>query len=108
MLFVDAVFRNGDLPLVAFPSAARRLETRSMRRRQMYYAIRVQGHLDPSWQDRFGGLCIEQQETGTTLLSGTLPDQAALHGVLLQIIRLGLTLLSLETSEAPHETRDDL
>ena len=73
----------------------------------MYYAIRVQGHLSPSWQDRFGGLCIEQQETGTTLLSGTLPDQAALHGVLLQIIRLGLTLLSLETSEAPNETGDD-
>ena len=67
----------------------------------MYYAIRVQGHLGPSWQDRFGGLRIEQQETGTTLLSGTLPDQAALHGVPLQIIRLGLTLLSLETSEAP-------
>lgn len=67
----------------------------------MQYRIRVQGHLDPSWQDRFGGFCIEQQETGTTLLSGTLPDQAALHGVLLQIIRLGLTLLSLETSEAP-------
>ncbi len=62
----------------------------------MYYAIRVQGHLSPSWQDRFGGLCIEQQETGTTL-----PDQAALHGVLLQIVRLGLVLLSLETSEAP-------
>ena len=33
------------------------------------------------------------------MLSGTLPDQAALQGVLLQIIRLGLTLLSLETSE---------
>ena len=54
----------------------------------MHYHIRVQGHLDPSWQDRFGGLRIEQQEAGTTLLSGTLPDQAALHGVLLQIIRL--------------------
>ena len=67
----------------------------------MYYAIRVQGHLGPSWQDRFEGLRIEQQETGTTLLSGSLPDQAALHGVLLQIVRLGLTLLSLETSEAP-------
>ena len=38
---------------------------------------------------------------GTTLLSGELPDQAALHGVLLQITRLGLVLLSLETSEAP-------
>lgn len=66
----------------------------------MYYAIHVQGHLDPSWQDRFGGLYIEQQESGTTLLSGTLPDQAALHGVLLQIVRLGLTLLSLETSQS--------
>ncbi len=67
----------------------------------MHYTFRVQGHLDPCWQDRFGGLCIEQQEAGTTLLSGTLPDQAALHGVLLQFIRLGLVLLSLETSEAP-------
>ena len=74
----------------------------------MQYRISIQGHLDPSWQDRFGGLCIEQQGTGTTLLSGMLPDQAALYGVLLQIIRLGLVLLSLETSEAPHETRNDL
>ena len=65
----------------------------------MYYAIRVQGHLDPSWQDRFGGLCLEQQEAGTTLFSGPLPDQAALYGVLLQLIRLGLVLLSLETSQ---------
>jgi hypothetical protein len=67
----------------------------------MHYALRVQGHLSPSWQDRFGELHIEQQEAGTTLLSGVLPDQAALHGVLLQIIRLGLVLLSLETSQAP-------
>jgi hypothetical protein len=66
----------------------------------MHYALRVQGHLDPTFQDRFGGLRIEQQEAGTTLLEGALPDQAALHGVLLQIVRLGLTLLSLETSEA--------
>ena len=74
----------------------------------MYYAIRVQGHLGPSWQDRFGGLCIQQQETGTTLLSGRLADQAALHGVLIQIVRLGLTLFSLETSEVPNEIGDDL
>jgi len=74
----------------------------------MHYRIHIQGHLGPSWQDRFGRLCIEQQEAGTTLLSGTLPDQAALHGVLLQLIRLGLVLLSLETSEAPggEQARD--
>jgi hypothetical protein len=67
----------------------------------MHYCIRVQGHLDHSWQHRFEGLRIEHQEAGATQLSGSLPDQAALHGVLLQIIRLGLTLLSLETNEAP-------
>jgi hypothetical protein len=68
----------------------------------MHYALRVRGHLDPCWQDRFGGLCIKQEKAGTTLLLGMLPDQAALHGVLLQVIRLGLTLLSLETSETPQ------
>jgi hypothetical protein len=66
----------------------------------MHYVLRVQGHLDPSWSDRLGGLHIEQQEAGTTLLSGSLPDQAALQGLLLQIVRLGLVLLELSTSEA--------
>jgi hypothetical protein len=65
----------------------------------MHYRIRVQGHLDHSWQHRFEGFQIDHEGTGTTLLSGPLPDQAALHGVLLLIMRLGLTLLSLETSE---------
>ena len=67
----------------------------------MHYRIHIRGHLDPAWQGRFGGLRIEQQEAGTTLLVGRLPDQAALYGVLLQLIRLGLVLLSLDTSEAP-------
>jgi hypothetical protein len=70
----------------------------------MHYRIRVQGHLDPAWQHRFEGLHLTQEDAGTTLLSGPLPDQAALHGVLLQIIRLGLTLLSVQGSELmPHE-----
>ena len=60
----------------------------------MHYRIRIQGHLAPFWQDRFEGLRIEQQEAGTTLLSGALPDQAALQGLLLRIVRLGLVLLS--------------
>ena len=67
----------------------------------MQVQIRVQGHLDPVWQHRFAGLVIEHQDAGTTLLSGSLSDQAALHGLLLQITRLGLVLLSLETSAAP-------
>jgi hypothetical protein len=74
----------------------------------MYYRIRVQGHLDPHWQNRFGGLHLEQQQGGTTLLEGALPDQAALYGVLLQLIRLGPVLLEHSTREAPNgeEARD--
>jgi len=70
----------------------------------MHYRIRVQGHLALIFQDRFGRLHIEHQEAGTTLLSGFLPDQAALHGVLLQMIRLGLVLIELSTSEHAQES----
>ena len=44
-----------------------------------------------------------REDAETTLLSGPLPDQAALQGVLVQMIRLGLTLLflDLDTGEAP-------
>ena len=66
----------------------------------MYCRIRVQGQLDPSWQQRFDGLRLIPEASGATLLSGSLPDQAALQGILLQIVRLGLTLVSLETDEA--------
>ena len=69
----------------------------------MHYHLRVKGHLDCSWQDRFEGWHIKQQEAGATLLTGAFPDQAALLGMLLHIIRLGLTLLSLETSEASRD-----
>jgi len=67
----------------------------------MSYQIRVEGHLDLSWQDWFEGLELRQEEAGTTLLVGVLPDQAALQGVLLKISHLGLTLLSLECSKLP-------
>jgi hypothetical protein len=62
----------------------------------MRYSIRIQGHLDPSWEDWFEGLEITHEEQGSTLLTGSLRDQAALYGILLKIRQLGLTLLSLE------------
>jgi len=66
----------------------------------MRYSIRIKGHLDPCWQDWFEGLTIVHEDEGTTRLSGSLRDQAALHGVLAKIRGLGLTLLALESSEA--------
>ena len=69
----------------------------------MQIRIRVKGHLDPSWQAWFAPLQIEHAAEGTTLLSGSVPDQAALYGVLLKIQRLGLALIGLESSETEHE-----
>ncbi|MGD8462271.1 MAG: hypothetical protein PVI09_00260 [Anaerolineae bacterium] len=60
------------------------------------YKIEVQGHLDPSWSTWLDDLTIEPLANGGTLLTGTVRDQAALHGLLHKIRDLGLLLLSLE------------
>jgi hypothetical protein len=57
------------------------------------YEIRVAGVLDSRWAAWFGGLHIEADDT-QTVISGSLPDQAALHGVLTKIGDLGLALIS--------------
>ena len=47
--------------------------------------IRVASHLDQSWTDWFGGMAITNEDDGSATLSGLLPDQAALNGILVQI-----------------------
>jgi hypothetical protein len=63
------------------------------------YRIRVRGHLDDRWSDSLGGLAIERQADGSTLLVGPVVDQAALHGVLARIRDLALPLLSISRGE---------
>lgn len=65
----------------------------------MQIEIRVKGHLDQSWQQWLEGLQIVHESDGTSRLCGTLPDQAALYGVLNKINGLSLALLSLDRSE---------
>jgi len=65
----------------------------------MHVSIRIKGHLDQGWQEWLEGLQIAHEPGGTSRLSGMLKDQPALSGVLTKISHLGLTLLSLETSE---------
>ena len=57
------------------------------------YQIRLKGTLDTSWSEWFDGFTITAQE-GETLLSGIVPDQSALHGILAKINDLGLSLIS--------------
>ncbi len=58
------------------------------------YEIRVQGRLGLEWSEWFEGLTINQQPNGDSILAGPVPDQAALHGILIKIRDLGLPLLS--------------
>ncbi|HET6596785.1 MAG TPA: hypothetical protein VFG81_14260 [Anaerolineales bacterium] len=60
----------------------------------IYYEIRVRGQLDSHWSDWFNGLEVTPQENGETVISGPLPDQAALQGILTKIFDLRLLLLS--------------
>ncbi len=64
------------------------------------YEIRVSRHLDQGWGEWFGGLEITNLEGGEAVLSGELPDQAALHGVLNKVRDLGLPLVAI-TSGGP-------
>ena len=63
----------------------------------MVYQIRVKGHLGPQWTDWFGGMTITLEDTGDTLLTGPVVDQAALHGLLRKVRDLGMPLLSVNS-----------
>ena len=58
------------------------------------YEIRLKGHLDRRWAAWFDGLSISLESDGTTILDGSITDQAALHGLLLKVRDTGLPLVS--------------
>jgi len=60
----------------------------------MIYQIRILGHLESRWQAWFEEMGITNLENGEALLTGPLPDQAALFGVLLKVRDLGLPLIA--------------
>lgn len=68
------------------------------------YHFRITGQLDSSWEDWFDGLTITHMPDGTTLLAGSLVDQAAMHGVLNKIRDLGLTLLVVQQVDSRDDT----
>jgi hypothetical protein len=63
--------------------------------------VRVQGELAPGWSAVLADLAVAAEPDGTTLVSGELADQAAVHGLLAAIRDLGLSLISVETVAIP-------
>jgi len=69
-----------------------------------HYRIKLKGHLDHKWSDWFEEMDISN-EGGETILTGPVADQAALHGLLIRIRDLNLTLLSVEQIDPDPEDK---
>lgn len=58
------------------------------------YEFRVRGHLGARMLRAFPALAAQSRD-GDTLLAGSIPDQAAMYGVIAKLEALGLELLEL-------------
>ena len=71
------------------------------------YRIRVPGRMDPKWSGYLQGMTVsvfeEKDQEAFTELSGLLPDQAALMGVLQQLYNRNIPVFSVECVKAGIE-----
>ena len=76
------------------------------------YRIQVQGRVAARWSDWFGGLTLtEERETAgppVTTLTGLVPDQTALRGMVNKLWDLNLTVLAVERLPAPVKRKPGL
>lgn len=56
--------------------------------------IRVEGQIDETWAEWFEGFSVAHTGQNETVLTGELPDQTALYGVITKLRDLGLKLVS--------------
>jgi hypothetical protein len=77
-------------------------EPRTAMEKRAAYRIVVRGELDPRFAHLFNGMQLEPGG-GTTVLTGTVIDQAQLHGFIERIEELGLELLSVDQTSPRHQ-----
>jgi hypothetical protein len=61
--------------------------------------VRVKGQIDTEWSEWFEGFRITHTDQGETILIGTLADQSAQYGLIAKLRDLGLSLVSMESTE---------
>ncbi len=64
-----------------------------------FYEIIVKGEMAGYRESAFQGLKLEQQQNGTTRLSGSLKDQSAVYGIINILRDMGLEILRFEKRE---------
>jgi hypothetical protein len=74
-----------------------------MRSRIQFYQVRIEGHVNLDWSASFEDVTVQHTEDGQTVLIGALPDQTALHGVLIRIRDLGISLVEVKRIENPNQ-----
>jgi len=72
-----------------------------MQSKKQLYQIRIEGLVNLDWSASFEEVIVQRTEDGQTVLTGVLPDQTALHGVLMRIRDLGLSLVEVKRIEYP-------
>ena len=65
--------------------------------------IRVKGQLTDQWRDWFENMELRLLENGEMILTGAIPDQASLMGILNKVNRLNLILLSVNEVSRKQE-----
>lgn len=68
-----------------------------------YFVIRIQGHISDERAELFERMTIHREDDGTTTLTGFLPDQSALHSILMCIRDMNLKLISVNETETPSD-----
>lgn len=59
------------------------------------------GHPDDHWSGRLGGLTITHDRAGASIRTGTIADQAQLHGVLAGLRDIGAVIIDLRAADGP-------
>ncbi len=68
--------------------------------------VRIKGNIEEQWSNWFGGLAISHPSSEETVLKGTVPDQAALYGIISRLRDLGLELVSVSSQKIEENLQE--